>query len=77
MTKFQWTDYCGNCFTLTVKDDNSVMMTNQLGILCSAGNVGFATGGNGHAEQGNMVRQAARRGLATLRAVTKLDWVQL
>ena len=77
MRKYQWQDGIGNTQTIIVRDDDTVVMHNQHRIATSLANVAFLTDANGTAAQAALVRIAARRGLAYLRDVTKLDWKQV
>ncbi|MNB92523.1 hypothetical protein D3C75_396270 [compost metagenome] len=78
MKKYQRTDTMGNVDTLIVRDDNAVRMHNQHRIPECLSNVAFNIPNvNGYVAQANAVRDAARLGLAELRRVTKLDWIEL
>lgn len=74
---YRWTDGCGNTNTIYVHADGQVLMCNQHRISMSLSSVGFmisSATANGYVAKAAAVRTAARAGLATLRAVTQLDW---
>lgn len=76
--RFQWRDSLGNTTTVFVRDDGRVYACNQHRLLVCLSNVGFMIRDvNGTAAEVAAVKAAARAGLAELRRVTRLDWVQL
>lgn len=75
-SRFRHVTAQGTVYTLSVRVDGLVWLVNEHGILASMANVAGEIEGNSEA-RADAVREAARRGISTLRSRTCLTWSEV